>query len=221
MGGGQPVMGAQRVKDREEYAIRIEQTDPMGGRRTGRQRGHDAFDQTQEDDEPQHGDGQRLERFLAPIGHEQSPAAGRQRRRDADHQRPNHLVGPRAPQQRDKKQHGDRDDDQRHHHQQAGEQFAEDELVIAEVGHQEQDQRLPVLLLGHATRRKQEREEQNERELYDAEDLKDEAAEPGHIAKAADLLPAEHRLHGGVHQHKQGGHVARADKKMLELTRRS
>ena len=42
-----------------------------------------------------------------------------------------------------------------------------------------------------------------------------------HVAHAADLLPAEHRLRGRVHQHKQRRHITGADQEVLELSRRS
>ena len=128
---------------------------------------------------------------------------------------------PTPPNSEHEKQDGHRDENQHHHHQQAGKQLAEHQFVIAQVGHQQQNQRLPVLLLRDAAGREQERKKQHQRKLHEAEDLEHQAAEPRHVAHAADLLPAEHRLTGGVHQHEQRGHVAGTDQEMAQLARRS
>ncbi len=82
---------------------------------------------------------------------------------------------------------------------------------IPHVGHQQQNQRPPVFFLGDAAGSEKQGEKQDQRKLHQRENLEDQAAEPRHIADAADLLPAEHRLTGGVHQHEQGGHVTRSD----------
>ena len=98
-----------------------------------------------------------------------------------------------------------------------GAELAEDKFAGGQVGHQQQQQRPTVLFLGDAAGTEDQREEQHQRQLDHREDLEQQAAEAGRVADVADLLPAEDRLVGGVHQYEQSGDVAGADQKVPQL----
>ena len=93
--------------------------------------------------------------------------------------------------------------------QQRGEELAEDDLQVAQVGHQQQDERPPVLLVGDRRGREQRGEEQDQGQLEEGEHPVEDAAEPGDHAELVDVAPADQRLPGRPHQDEQDPDVRR------------
>ncbi len=143
------------------------------------------------------------------------PAAKADERRSLRSREP---AGREAAEDHQEGEDRDRDADQGDDDQEARQQLAVDEFEVPEVGHQEQDQRAAILLLGDAAGREEDGGGGHEDELDEGEDPGDEFAEAGEVADVLDDPPLERGLSGGVHDDDEGRDVAGPHQEMLGLS---
>jgi hypothetical protein len=210
----------QRVQDQQHSAKGIAkgQNPADAGFRPQHSRG--SFNDSDEQHQPQHADRQRLKRFFTPERDERAPTAGGQSRRRRQPQRPADLFERDPPENVDQHENRHRGRYEHRHRQQARQQFSEHQFAVAQVGHQEQNQCLPVFFLGDPAGGKQRREERHERQLNHRKKLEQQAAKARHVSQVADLLPSKRRLPRRVHQNKQGADVACPEHEMPRVARR-
>ena len=92
--------------------------------------------------------------------------------------------------------------------------------MIRQPRHQQQDQRLLVLLQGDAAGRPQGRQKGEQGQLQRSEQKKQDRPKLCHVADAADdLRPGQHQPRG-THQHEQRRAIHPAIQKMLRPPRR-
>ncbi len=121
---------------------------------------------------------QRLERAVAGEGDDQSQATPGKPGRRRDDQHFERLRRRHAPEQdaeeidrRGREQQGE-------DLEEAGDELAQDDFQVAQVGHEQQDEGPAVLLQCHAGGRGQRGEEEHERELEEREEQEQQVAEP-------------------------------------------
>ena len=105
--------------------------------------------------------------------------------------------------------------------EQTGRQLSQHQFTIAQIRHQQQNQRPPVFLLRNATGGKQQGEEEYERQLHDRKHLKHQAAESCHVADVSHLLPAKCDLSCCIHQNEKRRDVTGPHQVMSQLTRQN
>ena len=146
------------------------------------------------EDEQEHGEGEGLERLVAPQGDEPAERAGRQGGGREDDHRLADLEGSDAAEQHQQHQRRHDAEQQEADRQQRAENLAEDDLVIAQVGQQQEEEGAAILFLRQRVGGRQGGEEEEDRELDGDEDLKRQEAEASLVAEAGSALPADGRL---------------------------